>query len=136
MVGGELCNFIAFYRFLSQSQDLFKSLKENVGLNLEFAVQNNAFLVVLLGRFNMKSSNWCKNHITTIEDKAIENISEEIGLHQVINEPTHILESPSLCIDLIFISQPKVITESGVNLYLHPNFNHQTILVKFNLKIL
>ena len=75
MVGDELCNFIAFYRFPSQSQDLFKSLKENVGLNLEFIVQNNAFLVVLLGSFNVKSSNWCKNHITTIEDKAIENIS-------------------------------------------------------------
>ena len=65
-------------------------------------MQSNPFLVVLLGDFNAKSSNWCKNDITTTEGKAIENISSHSGLHQVINEPTHILESSSSCIDLIF----------------------------------
>ena len=35
-------------------------------------MQNNPFLVVaLLGDFNAKSSNWCKNDITTSERKAI-----------------------------------------------------------------
>ena len=58
----------------SQSQDLFVSFKENLELNLESAVQNISFLVVLLGDFNAKSSSWCKNDITTTESKAIENI--------------------------------------------------------------
>ena len=65
MVGDTLCNFIALYRYPTQSQDLFESFKENLELNLEIAVQNNPFLVVLLGNFNVKSSNWCKNDITT-----------------------------------------------------------------------
>ena len=135
MVGDKLCNFIALYRSPSQSQDLFESFKENLELNLESAVQNNPFLVVLLGDFNAKSSNWCKNDITTTEGKAIENISSQFGLHQMISEPTHILESSSSCIDLIFTSQPNLITESGVHPSLHPNSHHQIIFAKFNLEI-
>ena len=75
MVGDKLCNFIALYRSPSQLQDLFESFKENLELNLESKVQNNPFLVVILGNFNVKSSNWCKNDITTTKGKAIENIS-------------------------------------------------------------
>ena len=74
MVLDKLCNFIPLYKSASQSQDLFVSFKENLELNLESAVQNISFLVVLLGDFNTKSSNWCKNDITTTESKAIENI--------------------------------------------------------------
>ena len=135
MVLDKLCNFIPLYKSPSQSQDLFVSFKENLELNLESAVQNISFLVVLLGDFNAKSSNWCKNDITTTEGKAIENISSQYGLHQMINELTHILESSSSCIDLIFTSQPNLITESGVHPSLHPNSHHQIIFAKFNLEI-
>ena len=54
MVGDKLCNFIALYRSPSQLQDQFESFKGNLELNLETAVQNNPFLVVLLGDFNAK----------------------------------------------------------------------------------
>ena len=81
MIGDKLCNSIPLHRSLSQSQDLFESFKENLELNLESAVQNNPFLVVLLDDFNAKSSKWCKNGITTTKGKAIENISSQFGLH-------------------------------------------------------
>ena len=81
MVGDKPSNFIALYRSPSQSQDQFESFKENLGLNLESAVQNNPFLVVLLGDFNAKSNNWWKNDTTTIKGKAIGNISQQSGLH-------------------------------------------------------
>ena len=72
MAGDKFCNFSALYRSPSQFQDQSKSFKENLELNLESAMQNNPFLVVvLLGDFNAKSSNWCKNDITTSERKAI-----------------------------------------------------------------
>ena len=132
MVADKLCIFMTLYRFPSQSQGLFESFKENLELNFEFAVQNNPFLVVLLDDFNAKSS---KNNITTTEGKAIENISSQFGLHQMINEPTHILESSSLCNDLTLTSQPNLITESGVHPSLHPNSHHQIIFAKFNLEI-
>ena len=53
----------------------------------------------------------------------------------MVNEPTHILESSSSGIDLIFTSQPNPITESGVHPPLHPNFHHQIIFAKSNLEI-
>ena len=135
MVGDKLCNFIALYRSPSQSQNLFESFKENLELNLESAVQNNPFLLALLGDFNAKSSNWCKNDITTTEGKAIENISSQFGLHQMVNEPAHILEPSSSCIDLIFTSKPDLITESDVHPSLHPDSHHQNLFAKFNLEI-
>ena len=52
------------------------------------------------------------------------------------NEPTHTLESPSSCIDLILTSQPNLITESGVYPSLYPNSHHQINFAKFNPKSL
>ena len=91
----KLYNFIALYRSPGQSRDQFESFKENLELNLESAFQNNPLLVVLLGDFNVESSNWCKNDINTTEGESIESISSQFGLHQIINEPTYILEFSS-----------------------------------------
>ena len=43
---------------------------------------------------------------TTFEGNTIENITSQFGLHQLINKNAHILYNSSLCIDLIFKSQP------------------------------
>ena len=40
-----------------------------------------------------------------------------------------------MCIDLIFTSQPNLITESAVHPSLHPNSHHQIIFAKFNQEI-
>ena len=102
----------------------------------ESPVKNNPFLVVRFGDFNAKSNNWCEHYITTSEGKGIENISSQFGFHHVINEPTHILESSSSCIDLIFTSQPNFIIESGVHPSFYPNSHHQIIFVKSGLEII
>ena len=41
------------------------------------------------------------------------------------------LSNSSLCIDLIFDSQPYLVKESGVHPSLHPNCHHQITFVKF-----
>ena len=51
MVGDERCNVITLYRSPSQSQDQFEFFKENLELNFESAMQNNPFLIVVLGKF-------------------------------------------------------------------------------------
>ena len=56
--------------------------------------------------FNTKSSNWFCHDKTNFEGAAIENSTFQFGLHQVIKEPTHILDTSSSCIDLTFPSQP------------------------------
>ena len=41
-----------------------------------------------------------------------------------------------MCIDLIFISLPNLIIDSGVHSPLHPNCHHQTVYARFNLEII
>ena len=54
----------------------------------------------------------------------------------MINEPTHILENSSSCIDLIFTSQPNLPVESRTQSSPHPNCHHQIIYPKFNVEVL
>ena len=122
-IGDKTCNFLSLYRSPSQSQD-FETFTENLELNLENLVQKDPFLVVAMGDFNAKSSNWFCQDKTNFEGDAIENLTSQFGLHQVIKEPIHILDTSSSCIDLIFTSQPNLIIESGVHSSLHSNCHH------------
>ena len=60
-------------------------------------------------------------------------MTSKFGL--IIKEATHILESSSSSIDLIFTTQPTSVVESGVHPSLHPNYHHQVGFAKFNLQI-
>ena len=85
--------------------------------------------------FNAKSCNWYSHDKTSFEGSTIESINSQFGLYQLINEPTHLLQNSSSCIDLIFTSQPNIVVESDVHPSLQPNWHHQIIFTKFNLKI-
>ena len=134
-IGDKLCNFVALYRSPSQSQDEFEKFAKNLELNLDTISANNPFLTVVLGDFNAKSNFWYKNDKTTNEGSKIDGIASQFGLHQLINEPTHLTRNGSSCIDLIFTSQSNLVMESGVHSSLHENCHHQITFAKFNLKI-
>ena len=90
--------------------------------------------MVALGDFNAKSSNCYNNDITGNEGRKMEAVTSQNGLHQEINEPTYISDSSS-CIDLIFNSEPNLLTESAVHSSLHPSCHHQIIYAKCYLNI-
>ena len=73
---------------------------------------------------------------STFDGISIENITSQLGLRQIINEPTHILENSSSCIDLIFTAQTNLSVESGTHPSLHPYCHHQITYAKFNLEVL
>ena len=135
MIGNKICNFITLYRSPSQNQDDFQVFIDNLEMNLETLAQRNPFLMVVLGDFNAKSKHWCSQDSTNFEGITIENVTSQFGLSQIITEATHILESSSSCIDLIFTTQPNLVVESGVHPSLHPNCHHQIVFAKFNLQI-
>ena len=118
-IDDKTCNFAVLYRSQSQSQDAFESFCKNFERTLDNLAQNNPFLLVALGAFNAKSTNWCANDQSSFEGNKIEHLTSQFGLSQLINEPTHILGSSSSCIDLIFTSQPNLVIESGVHPSLH-----------------
>ena len=83
----------------------------------------------------LRLNNWYNKDITSDEGRKIEAVTSQNSLHQEINEPTHILNNSSSCIDLIFNSQRNLLIESGVHPSLHPNCHHQIVFAKFNLGI-
>ena len=99
-IGDKTCNFLSFYKSPSQSQDNFKTFTENLELNLVNLVQRNPFLVVAIRDLNAKSSNWSCQDKANFEGDAIEYLTSQFGLHHVIQEPKHILDTSSSCIDL------------------------------------
>ena len=108
---------------------------KNFELTFDKIHENNPFMTIVLGDVNAKSNNWCKSDITSLEGSKVDTIANSYGLNQLIQEPTHILNSSSSCIDLIFTSQPNLVMESGIHSSLHSNCHHQIVFAKFNLSI-
>ena len=136
IVSNKLCSFVALYRSPSQSQDDFATFSDNLEMTVDFVSKKNPFLLVLLGAFNAKLSQWHDKDTSTPEGISVESITSQFGLYKIINEPTHILENSSSCIDLVFTSQPNLSVESGTQPSLHPNCHHQIVYVIFNLKVI
>ena len=105
---------LTLYRSPSQSPDTFAEFLENFENDLNSIYTLQPFLIIALGDFNAKSSNWCPSDSSSNEGIQIDSIASLYGLHQLISEPTHILPNSSSCIDLIFTSQPNLLIQSGV----------------------
>ena len=133
--GSKLCKFASLYRSPSQSENDFESFANKFELDIDIATANDIFLTVVYGDFNSKSNLWFKGHKTTYECSKTEGITSTFGLQKIINEPTHTIGDSSSCIELMYISQPNLVMESGVHSSLHLNRHHQISYAKFNLKI-
>ena len=136
IISNKLCSFVALYKSPSQSQDDLATFSDNFEMTLDLVSKKNSFLLVVLGDFNAKLSQWHDKNSSTFEGISIENITSPFGLYQIINEPIHILENSTSCIDLIFTLKPNLSVESGTQPSLHPNCHHQIIYTKFNLEVL
>ena len=66
--------------------------------------EENPYMISVLDDFNAKSNNWCKNDTTSHEVSMIDAVASNYGLRQLIQEPAHILNSSSSCVDLISTS--------------------------------
>ena len=132
-IGAKCCNFSFLCRSPCQTQDKFATLLKNFKLTLDKIHENNSFMTVVIGDINAKSNNWCKADITSLEGSEIDTIASSFGLNQLIQEPTHILNSSTSCIDLIFTSQANLAMESGIHSLLHSNCLHQIVFAKFNV---
>ena len=96
--------------------------------------QNSLFMLVT-GDFNIQSSSLWENYLITSESSQVDAVASAYDLSQLICEPTHIFPNSSLYIHLIFINQSNFILDSSVHASLHPNFHHQLVNAKLNLKI-
>ena len=65
----------------------------------------------------------------------INSFTSSFNLHQLITEPTHILQNSISCIDPIFSNQPNLILQKGVIPSLHENCHHQVVHASFDLRV-
>ena len=57
-IGGKMCNFLGLHRSPSQTRDTFETFADTL-------TNNNPFLIVAIGDFNVKTTNWYKNGTTS-----------------------------------------------------------------------
>ena len=132
-IAKKFCKIESLYRLPNQSQDEFETFTNKLEIILDKIFETNPFLVIALGNFNVKLSQWYKNDKTTTGGSKIANLTSQYGLKQIMNQPTHILNNSSSCIDLLLTSQPNLVMESGVHSSLHSNCHHQIMYARFNL---
>ena len=123
-----------FYRSPSQTFDEFDSFISNLE-KLITSFDHEMRFVVLLGDFNAKSKSVSVNNTATEGGTISENLTSLYGMKQVISIPTHILQHSSSCIDLIFVNQPNLVTDSGIHPSLHQNYHQQVLFCNLNMKI-
>ena len=126
--------FVVVYRSPSQDQGQFDNFMINIELMLAKKHAENLYCVIITGDFNCKSTQWWESDIENNEGKLFENIegklTADIGLNQLISEPTHLMGSSKSCIDLLFTDQPNLITDSGVHPSLHEHCHHHIVYRK------
>ena len=62
---GNLYNFLYLYRSPSQTRDTFVTFAVNLEVTLDTLTNRNPFLIVAIGDFNAKTTNWYKNDTTS-----------------------------------------------------------------------
>ena len=126
---------ISLYQSPNQSKDEFDQFFLNFEQLISDRMSQNPHFILVTGDFNVRSSSWWKNGLTTSEGNQLDATNSSYGLRQLICKPIYILLSWSSCIDLIFINQNNFIMDSSVHGSLHPNCHHQIVYSKLNLKI-
>ena len=119
--------FVVIYRSPSQNQMEFDDFTIKFELLLSKLHAENPHCVVITGDFNCRSTQWWENDIENNEGKLFEPLISDLGLHQLISEPTHLMGDSKSCIDLILTDQPNLVVESGVHPSLHEQCHHQIV---------
>ena len=96
----------------------------------------NPYLTIFTGDFNAQSDQWWFDGGSNNQGTQLNILFSELGLSQLISEPTHFRENCNpTYIDLIICDQPNLVVESGVGSSLDENCKHQLTYCKFATKL-
>ena len=83
-LAGKVCNFISLYWSPIQLHDILETFADNLELNSDMiANKKKPYLIVILGDFNAKSSNWYKHDKTTYDGSKIEATTSQFRLKRL-----------------------------------------------------
>ena len=130
------CLVACLYRSPSQTNDEFDIFCD--GLEATFSNLNleSPFCSIVLGDFNAKCNKWWFGDTNDHCGLELDSLSSLSGFSQLIKEPTNFEPNKrQTCIDLIFTSQPNLVSDSGVHTSLYQTCHHQIIHAKIDLKV-
>ena len=123
-IADKTCSFISLCRSPGQCKDEIESFADNLELNLGLVALRNPYLIVGLGDFNAQAKWWYPLGKTTYEGTRIDGITSQLGLEELIHEPTHTIGESSSCRYLIFASQPNFTSK------ITSSFTSKIVLIK------
>ena len=122
--------FVVLYRSPSQNQAQFQDFIHNFESLVSKIADESPHCMIITGDLNCRSTNWWEGDIDNEEGISLEASTTDLGLYQMISEPTHFMGSSRSCIDLVFTDQPNIFLETGVHPSLHEQCHHQIIYGK------
>ena len=131
------CFLTCMYRnpsSLINSKNKVEEFSNELDKTLDNIKGKNPYINIVIGDLNTKNIAWW-GEVSDYPGEAIPGTTTLHGLHEIINQPTHFYtgKRPS-CIDLIFCSQPNLISEFEVLPSLLPQCHHH-IIVPFALDL-
>ena len=90
---------------------------------------------MITSEFNCRNSNWYLGDPVTPQGAQSEVLTSFYGLNQLIKTPTHLLQIPVTCIDLVITNHPDLVMESGVHSSFSSTCHHEIVFAKLNLKV-
>ena len=119
--------FTIIYRSPSENHEEFDIFLINFDLMLSKMFVENPYAVIISGDFNCRSTQWWDKENENEEGRSFEPLLSDLGLHQLMNEPTHVIGEHRSCIDLVLTNQPNIFLEAGVHPSLHEFCHHQIV---------
>ena len=100
---------------------------ENFDLMLSRLSAEEPYAIIIIGDFNCRSPQWWKGDNENDEGKQFEPPTSDLGLHQLMSAPTHMIGESTSCIDLILTDQPNLFIDTGIHPSLHEQCHQQII---------
>ena len=84
---------MAIHRLLSQNKDEFETFFENLDLCFDHMAEKNHFMIAVFCNFKQSQNFGILMIISSFEVLKVDFLTSRFGFHQIINNPTHILNN-------------------------------------------
>ena len=126
---------ICIYHSPSQSCDEFEIFCVNFDLLLNNINDEFPTSSIVTGDFNARCSSWWKNDITNTPGQETDSLTSSGGYSQIIDKPTYVGNNSMSCINLIFCTNKKIISNHGVGVLIFKKFHHYVTYGKISIRV-
>ena len=131
----EKCFLTCIYRSASQNQDEFKNFCTKFDILLNNINDELPLCLIVTGDFNARCPRWWKNDIAKLQGQELNLLTLSAGHNQIIDKPTHVINTSMSCTDLIFCTNQSVVSNHGVDVLVFDKCHHNIIYGKTNIRV-